>query len=637
MPKACSVIPSAIVLGFTAVSALAQQASTTLVSSGLSGAATLEGASDLAISASGRYVAFVSASSALVANDANAAPDVFVRDRRAGTTVRASVDSAGNETHPDPGALFDGPLIASPALSDDGRFVAFTSLAPDLVPNDTNAVADVFVRDLVLGTTERVSLAAAGVEGDQHSGMATYQVCAPGSTCWTAHVASGVAISADGRFVAFASMASNLVANDTNGLQDVFVHDRASGACELVSVAATGAANSTSWFPSLSADASRVAFESFATNLVALDTNVRADVFVRDRSAGTTTRASVSSTGVQGNQQSGLYFYDPPPAACAHCAGPRLVRLGSAIAADGRSVAFGTESSNLTPGDFTYSSDVFLRELESGVTRLVSADLGGHAGGTSLLPSVSADGRFVAFLSTANDLVPSDTNPWNHDVFVRDLALETTQLVGLAADGSHPAHASRGVALAADGAQLAFSSTGQLAPSDTNLAVDVYARGAPLLAIERFCEGSPAACPCANSGGAGSGCSNSASANGARLDGTGVASLTSDTLVLDVRGVPAATVVVFVQGSAGVPTSSATAFGDGVGCLAGTLVRLAARTAHFGAAALGVAGDPRISVLGAVGAAGTQSHYQAVYRDLAPFCTPAAFNASSSLRVTWDQ
>src|SRR5439155_1436556 len=197
-----------------------------------------------ALSADGRFVAFVSFATNLVAGDTNGATDVFVHDRQTGTTERVSVASDGKKGN-------DGSRGA--ALSADGRFVAFHSTPTNLGPGDTNGATDVFVHDRQTGTTERVSVASGGTEGNGFS--------------------AGPALSADGRFVAFHSTATNLVAGDTNGKTDVFVHDRQTGTTERVSVASDATqGNNASSYPALSADGRFVAFHSDATNLVAGDT-----------------------------------------------------------------------------------------------------------------------------------------------------------------------------------------------------------------------------------------------------------------------------------------------------------------------------------------------------------------------------
>ncbi len=328
-------------------------------------------------SADGRFVVFDSLATNLLPGDTNNATDIFVRDRQSGTTTRVSVASSGAQGNNN---------SFEPTITADGRYVVFDSVASNLVLGDTNGKADVFVRDLTLGTTRRVSVSSSEVQADESSWAPT--------------------ISADGRFVAFYSYARNLVPGDTVLSADIFVRDLVSGATTRASVDPNGAqANNISTSPpSLSADGHFVVFTSTATNLVAGDTNNVEDVFVRDLLSGITTRVSVDSNGVQGNQVSADL---------------------TSISADGRYVAFESGASNLVPGDTNNSYDIFVRDLQGGTTRRVSVNSAGAQSHLpishchSFAPKISVDGRVVAFFSNASDLVNNDTNS-SMDVFVHD-------------------------------------------------------------------------------------------------------------------------------------------------------------------------------------------------------------------------
>jgi Tol biopolymer transport system component len=322
------------------------------------------------LSADGRFIAFSSSSTNLVAGDVNGMQDVFLRDRWAGTTELVSVDSSG--------AQGDG-VSFIPSLSADGRFVAFESYASNLVTGDTNGVEDVFVRDRVTGITERVSVDSSGGQGTGGSAAPKF--------------------SADGRFIGFSSFAQNLVANDTNGNGDAFIRDLVSKTTERVSLSSTGIqGNSLSWLSGVSGDGRFVVFASSASNLVAFDYNQVGDVFVRDRVTGTTERVGVSSYGVESE-------YGAQP---------------GGISADGRIVAFFSPSSRLVPDDTNGVSDAFIHDRVTGITRRVSVDSqGGEQHGDNGFTSVpiSADGQIVAFESDADDLVTGDANS-AADVFV---------------------------------------------------------------------------------------------------------------------------------------------------------------------------------------------------------------------------
>ena len=328
------------------------------------------------ISADGRYVAFMSYASNLVPEDANEGCDIYAYDRLLDRLTLVSVATGGVSGNGE---------SSWQSMSADGQFVAFQSSASDLVAGDAGGFDDVFVRDLVAGTTTLISVAADGSQGTESS-------VTP-------------AISADGSSIAFVSHADNLVGDDNNLVADVFVRQRLGTSIERVSVSSSGqeAAGGCYAWPVISQDGRYVAFADYAANLVAVDANNAADVFVRDRLLGTTERVSVSSLGLEANGQSG--YLDEWPAL--------------AMSADGRHIAFPSGAANLVPGDTNHAWDLFVRDLDASVTERVNlSDAGEESGVGGGRPSVSADGRIVAFSSTGSDLVEGDSNGAS-DVFIR--------------------------------------------------------------------------------------------------------------------------------------------------------------------------------------------------------------------------
>ncbi len=377
------------------------------------------------ISADGRYVAFSSTATNLVSGDTNGMWDVFVHDRQTGQTTRVSVASDGTQGNDE---------STGRSISADGRYVAFESHANNLVSGDTNGSGDVFVHDRETGQTTRVSVASDGTQGNDHSD-------------WPS-------ISANGRFVAFHSIANNLVSGDTNDFADVFVHDRETGQTTRVSVASGGTQGDghSSW-PSISADGRYVTFESFANNLVSGDNNGNWDVFVHDRQTGQTTCVSIASDGTQGNN--GSYF--------------------SSISADGRYVAFDSDANNLVSGDTNGTLDAFVHDRQTGQTTRVSIASDGTQGNdNSSLSSISADGRYVTFSSGADNLVIGDTNGvW--DAFVHDRQTGQTTRVSIASDGTQGNADSFWSFISADGRYVAFESfANNLVGGDTNDVFDVF-------------------------------------------------------------------------------------------------------------------------------------------------------------------
>lgn len=348
-----------------------------------------------------------------------------------GVTSRVSVSASDRQGSAD--TLRFGERAA---VSKTGRFVAFTSVAADLVAGDTNGTDDVFVRDRLAGVTERVSVGNRGQQGNDRSG--------------------GPAISADGRFVAFDSDASNLVRGDTNESTDVFLRDRVAKMTYRVSVGPAGRqAESYSYQPAISANGAVVAFSSAASNLVTGDTNGAVDVYVRDLFSKVTRRVSVGGGGQQGNADS----------------------TNPAISADGQFVAFLSLASNLVPGGTIAPQGVYLRDRLTGSTRRVSVSSSGEqANDGSYGPAISANGRFIAFASDASNLVPGDTNE-SRDVFVRDRVAGVTTRVSVATSGEQAGSGSEEAAISADGRFIAFTSyASDLVRTDTNGTSDVFLR-----------------------------------------------------------------------------------------------------------------------------------------------------------------
>jgi Tol biopolymer transport system component len=393
------------------------------------------------VSADGRYVAFESEATNLVPGDVNGTTDVFVHDRVLGTTVRPVTSLAS-------GFPQDG--LYGAAISAEGRYLSFTSWAPDLVPGDTNNTSDVFFMDLRTGAIERINLTSSGAE-------------ATGGISW------GSDISADGRFVTFTSRAGNLLPgrdkNHSRGA-DAFVRDRLTGTTTLVSVAVDGLnGHWPSYDRGISADGRYVAFTSSATDLLPDGAQV-IGLYVRDLQTGTTTRETLTSAG-----------------AAAGIAGLHTATMSR----DGRYVTFETAFNDVVSGDTNDARDIFVRDRITGEVELISiAGDGTQADGDSWAPRAGDGGRCVVFVSDATTLVPADTNG-RSDLFVRDRQAGTTtrltvdHATGGDADGDSDGDGRNGgtnpVALRPDGSETAFpSDAANLVPADTNAATDVFVR-----------------------------------------------------------------------------------------------------------------------------------------------------------------
>ena len=447
------------------------------------------------ISSDGRYVTFQSDATNLVAGDTNGVTDVFVYDRTLDTIERISLGDMGAES--------DGVSDTS-RISGDGLFVSFYSQATNLVASDTNGVADIFVRNLTLDTTERVSISTLGVESDAASAFSF--------------------ISSDGRYVAFHSDATNLVTGDTNGVGDVFVYERTLGTIERVSITSLGveASDGASGYPSLSSDGRYITFDSQATDLVAGDTNGQGDVFVYDRTSDNLERVSVNNEGEEGDNVSTNTFISPDGnyvtffsqssnfsedhpllggdvfiynrtadtteralAFRTRVEGDQTMSYPS-MSSDGVYVAFSSSATNLISSDTNVVDDIFVQNTTTGVIERVSvSSLGVEGDGSSYSPSISSDGRYVAFNSSAANLVAGDTNVYD-DVFVYDRTLDTIERVSISTLGVEAEFGGFNPSISSDGRYVSFTSeSSNLVPEDTAYTSDIFVYDRTLDTMER--------------------------------------------------------------------------------------------------------------------------------------------------------
>jgi hypothetical protein len=400
-----------------------------LVSTG-PGATQSDGFSDLpSVSADGRYLAFFSLGTTLVAGDTNGAADVLVRDLQAGTTSRASVASDGTQAND-----FSG----EPAISADGRFVAFRSVAGNLVPGGRHGFGDIYRRDQQLGQTVQVNLSSGGVPSD---GGCFYP-----------------SVSGDGRFVAFNSNSTNLVTGGGGGVPQIYVRDMQTGQTSVTSVGTDGSlGNADSTNPIISGDGRYVAFFSDATNFAPGATASGRQVFLHDRQTGTTQLVSGRPDGT------------PPNAAAYLDSEERL-----AMSLDGRYVAFTSLASNLTAGNTNAAPDVFVWDKITNTTTVVSVANDGtlfYGGGGA--PAISADGRFVAFR-----VYPADAPA--PQIAVRDMTTLGTVLFSVGPGDVLGSQFSAATAISANGRVLAFSSNApNLVAGDTNGQQDIFSLHLP--------------------------------------------------------------------------------------------------------------------------------------------------------------
>jgi Tol biopolymer transport system component len=417
-----------------------------LVSAAAGGGGSGDGQSyNPVFSPDGTMVAFQTEASNLGPADTNGLQDIYVRDLRNGEITLVSVRSDG--------ASGGNAFAQEPVFSPDGTKIMFLTTASDLGPRDTNDSGDLYVRDLVSHTTTLVSVNAAGT--DSGNGSSYYGTFSP-----------------DSQKVAFATRANDLGPPDAGNFEDVYVRDLVGHTTTLVSVngAGTGGGNERSVTPLFSPDGTKVAFASWASDLGATDTPICpyegssqptscTDIYLRDLVTGETTLVTSNLAGDDSsNGNSGGAVFSP----------------------DGSSLAFESRATNLVATDTSGGSNIFMRDLATGTTTLVSQDVAGTgaSNGTTTGPVFDEDGTKLAFFGTASNLVAVDTNGAS-DVFVRDLVAGTTTLVSRNAAGTDSANgASTGdqqLDLGFHGGRIAFVSwASDFGPHDTNGAADQY-------------------------------------------------------------------------------------------------------------------------------------------------------------------
>lgn len=384
-----------------------------------------------AVSDSGRCIAFYNLSQNLVAGGTPGVGDILLRDRRTRETLRASVNALGVPAN---NFCFD------PAISGDGHFVAYSSTADNLVAGDTNLRSDVFVWNRAVGSVERVSISTSGRQGTEPS--------------------SHPSLSAEGRYVAFLSRARQFGGQFFN-INHVYVRDRTLGTTELVSVStALEPSDRDCNTPRISADGNSVVFWGFASNLVAAPNNLADDVYLHDRTLGTTELISQSSGGVRGSLDSRY----------------------PAVSGDGQRVVFQSVQS-FDPLDSNGKWDIYLRDRTLNTTTLISRTSSGNAGdGDSTFPDISRDGDVITFESSATDLVTADGNDAT-DIFQYTVSTGVMARVSVNDSGIEGLDASRAAALSGDGRLVAFySKAHNLVPGDQNGEADLFMHGALLSA-----------------------------------------------------------------------------------------------------------------------------------------------------------
>jgi hypothetical protein len=426
------------------------------------------------VSADGRYVVFQSDATNLAPGDFNSRQDIFRHDLVNGVTELVSQEPGGNSGNG---------IAVQPDVSGDGRFVVWSTNASNLVAGDTNGTWDVFLRDMVTGTTTLISR-------DHLGNLASAR-------------SDGPRITPDARYVVFESDA-DLVLTDTNGQKDVYRLDRSTGQLALVSVTATGLqGNGWSYHGAISSSGQRIVFTSGATTFVAGDTNNQVDMFLKDMQSGALTRVNVSTTGAQANNES----------------------TWPSISGDGSYIVYSSAASNLVPGDSSGNWDLFGYEVATGVTTRLNVQPNGLQANSYVRSptALSENGNFVVFASLSTNLVVGDTNG-KQDIFMRDRAASVTTRVSLDLGGGEVDGDCFVPHMTADGNVLTYTSDAtDIVASDTNARRDIFAVTFVTSIGSPYCVGRNDL--------------NSTGANGV-VSATGSTSVAANDVTLEVRNLP---------------------------------------------------------------------------------------------------
>jgi len=414
---------SALALAISLTSVISQAAETTLIS-GKTGNNILGSSFQPALSQDGNVIAFVSNAGALV-NDNNSLQHVYVKNLNTNAIHRISVSSTGANANS---------INFNPSISADGRYVVFYSIASNLVGNDNNNASDVFLHDLQSSTTQIVST-------DSHNSMANAE-------------SNDAAISADGQFVVFSSLANNLVTTDNSGKRQIYVKNLQTDVTQIVSVNNAGhAGDEDSFSPSISGDGRYIVFSSLANNFDKHSANNQYDLFLHDRNSGKTERIVFSHTGNLSNGHSDQ----------AH------------ISTDGNIIAYVSMANNIISDDTNNQIDVFLYDRSKGESIRIDKN-STQPDASSFSPKVSGNGRFVAFFSSATNLINNDNNG-RDDMFIYDRFLNTIVLSSVSNSGTAiDRNIDRITSINHDGTRAAFSTSTSLESQDQNNQLDVYLR-----------------------------------------------------------------------------------------------------------------------------------------------------------------